>query len=108
MVVYLPILTLTGVEGKMFHPMAWTVLLALTGAMIFSVTFVPAAVAIFMSGKVSEKENFFMRGAKSLYRPLLRIAIAQPRAGRERRGRACVAQRSPRLAHGERVHPEPR
>ncbi len=76
MVVYLPILTLTGVEGKMFHPMAWTVLLALTGAMIFSVTFVPAAVAIFMSGKVSEKENFFMRGAKSLYQPLLRSAIA--------------------------------
>ncbi len=76
MVVYVPILTLTGIEGKMFHPMAWTVLLALTGAMIFSVTFVPAAVAIFMSGKVSEKENFLMRGAKSIYTPLLRGAIA--------------------------------
>ena len=76
MVVYLPILTLTGIEGKMFHPMAWTVLLALTGAMIFSVTFVPAAVAIFMSGKVSEKENFLMRGAKAIYTPLLRAAIA--------------------------------
>ncbi len=76
MVVYVPILTLTGIEGKMFHPMAWTVLLALTGAMIFSVTFVPAAVAIFMSGKVSEKENFLMRGAKAIYTPLLRAAIA--------------------------------
>ena len=76
MVVYLPILTLSGIEGKMFHPMAWTVLLALTGAMIFSVTFVPAAVAIFMSGKVSEKENIVMRGAKALYTPLLRGAIA--------------------------------
>ena len=76
MVVYLPILTLTGIEGKMFHPMAWTVLLALTGAMIFSVTFVPAAVAIFMSGKVSEKENILMRGAKAIYTPLLRAAIA--------------------------------
>jgi cobalt-zinc-cadmium resistance protein CzcA len=76
MVVYVPILTLTGIEGKMFHPMAWTVLLALTGAMIFSVTFVPAAVAIFMSGKVSEKENFLMRGAKAIYTPLLRGAIA--------------------------------
>ncbi len=76
MVVYLPILTLTGVEGKMFHPMAWTVLLALTGAMIFSVTFVPAAVALFVSGKISETENFFMRGAKSLYAPLLRAALA--------------------------------
>jgi len=76
MVVYLPILSLTGVEGKMFHPMAWTVLLALTGAMIFSVTFVPAAVAIFMSGKVSEKENILMRLAKWIYKPLLRGAIA--------------------------------
>ncbi len=76
MVVYLPILTLSGVEGKMFHPMAWTVLLALTGAMIFSVTFVPAAVAMFLGGKVSEKENFVMRGAKALYTPLLRASIA--------------------------------
>lgn len=75
MVVYLPILTLSGIEGKMFHPMAWTVLIALTGAMIFSVTFVPAAVAIFMNGKVSEKENFLMRGAKAIYTPLLRAAI---------------------------------
>ncbi len=76
MVVYVPILTLTGIEGKMFHPMAWTVLLALTGAMIFSVTFVPAAVALFMTSKVSEKENFLMRGAKAIYTPLLRAAIA--------------------------------
>ncbi len=76
MVVYLPILALTGVEGKMFHPMAWTVIIALAGAMIFSVTFVPAAVAIFMTGKVSEKENFLMRGAKALYLPLLRASLA--------------------------------
>src|SRR5215210_1841269 len=76
MVVYVPILTLTGIEGQMFHPRAWTVLLALTGAMIFSVTFVPAAVAICMTGKVSEKENFLMRGAKALYTPLLRGALA--------------------------------
>ncbi len=48
----------------------------MTGAMNFAVTFVPAAVAIFTSGKVSEQENFFMRGAKALYRPLLRRAIA--------------------------------
>jgi len=76
MVVYLPILALTGVEGKMFHPMAWTVLIAMTGAMIFSVTFVPAAVAIFMSGKVSEKENFVIRAAKSVYVPLLHASVA--------------------------------
>ncbi len=76
MVVYLPILSLSGIEGKMFHPMAWTVLLALTGAMIFSLTFVPAAVAVFMTGKVSEKENILMRLAKGIYKPLLRGAIA--------------------------------
>ncbi|MES2437521.1 MAG: CusA/CzcA family heavy metal efflux RND transporter [Verrucomicrobiota bacterium] len=76
MVVYLPILTLTGVEGKMFHPMAWTVLLALGGAMILSVTFVPAAIAIFMRGKIAEKENLLVRGAKALYLPLLKISVA--------------------------------
>ena len=76
MVVYLPILTLTGVEGKMFIPMAFTVLAALLAAMIFSLTFVPAAVAVFLSGKISEKENFLMRGAKRLYAPLLSAAIA--------------------------------
>ncbi len=76
MVVYLPILTLSGVEGKMFIPMAFTVLAALAGAMIFSLTFVPAAVAIFMRGKVSERENFLMRGAKALYRPLLHVTLA--------------------------------
>ncbi|ODU01545.1 MAG: hypothetical protein ABS79_01505 [Planctomycetes bacterium SCN 63-9] len=74
-VVYLPILTLTGVEGKMFHPMAYTVLLALLGAMLLSLTFVPAAVAIFISGKVSESENFAVRGLKALYAPLLDAAI---------------------------------
>ncbi|MBN9147681.1 MULTISPECIES: CusA/CzcA family heavy metal efflux RND transporter [unclassified Nitrobacter] len=74
-VVYLPVLTLTGVEGKMFTPMALTVLMALLGAAIFSVTFVPAAVAIVMTGKVSGKESLFMRGAKRGYLPLLKGAI---------------------------------
>ena len=75
MVVYLPILTLTGVEGKMFHPMAWTVIIALLGALIFAITFMPAAVALFMTGKVSEKENFVMRAAKALYRPALNFCL---------------------------------
>ena len=57
MVVYLPIFALTGVEGKMFHPMAFTVVAALVGAMILSVTFIPAAVALFIGDKVAEKEN---------------------------------------------------
>lgn len=59
MIVYLPILSLTGVEGKMFYPMAFTVIVALFSAMVLSVTFIPAAVALFFSGKLSEKENFF-------------------------------------------------
>lgn len=76
MVVYLPILTLTGVEGKMFTPMAVTVIMALVGAMILSVTFVPAAVALFSTGKISEKESVLIRGAKGLYEPLLKGAIS--------------------------------
>ena len=76
MVVYLPILTLSGVEGKMFTPMAITVILALLGAMLLSVTFVPAAVAILLRGKISEKENFIIRGAKALYLPTLRVALS--------------------------------
>ncbi len=75
-VVYIPIFALTGVEGKMFHPMAFTVVTALLGAMILSVTFVPAAVAIFVTGKVSEKDNIAIRAAKALYRPILRFALS--------------------------------
>lgn len=75
MVVYLPIFALTGVEGRMFHPMALTVVLALLGAMILSVTFVPAAVALFMGNKVAEKENRLMSWAKRRYEPLLDMAL---------------------------------
>ena len=71
MIVYLPIFALTGVEGKMFHPMALTVVIALLGAMILSVTFIPAAVALFIGNKVAEKENILMLWAKKVYKPLL-------------------------------------
>ena len=71
MVVYLPIFALTGVEGKMFHPMAFTVVAALLGAMILSVTFIPAAVALFIGTEVSEKENPLMHWAMRGYRPML-------------------------------------
>ncbi len=74
-VVYIPIFALTGVEGKMFHPMAFTVVAALLGAMILSVTFIPAAVALFITGKVSEHENIAVRGAKAAYLPILRILM---------------------------------
>lgn len=75
-VVYVPIFSLTGVEGKMFHPMAATVVMALLAAMLFSLTLVPAAIAVFMTGTVSEKESPVIRAGKSLYRPLLEWALA--------------------------------
>jgi cobalt-zinc-cadmium resistance protein CzcA len=74
-VVYIPIFTLTGVEGKMFHPMAATVVMALISAMILSVTLVPAAVAVFMKGKISEKESVVISSTKSVYKPLLKMAL---------------------------------
>jgi len=73
--VYIPIFSLTGVEGKMFHPMAVTVVMALLAAMVLSLTLVPAAVAIFMSGKIAEKESPVIHAAKSVYRPLLQAAL---------------------------------
>ena len=75
MVVYLPIFALTGVEGKMFHPMAFTVVIALLGAMILSVTFVPAAIAMFVTGKVKEEEGFVMRSARLRYAPVLKFVL---------------------------------
>ncbi len=71
MVVYLPIFALSGVEGRMFHPMAFTVVIALVGAMILSITFIPAAVALFIGDKVAEKENVLMQVAKRWYAPAL-------------------------------------
>jgi len=75
MIVYIPIFALTGVEGKMFHPMAFTVVAALVGAMILSLTFIPAAIALFIGKNVAEKENRVMEFAKRLYTPLLAKAL---------------------------------
>ncbi|MFC5422658.1 efflux RND transporter permease subunit [Bosea eneae] len=74
-IVYVPIFALTGVEGKMFHPMAFTVVVALLAALLLSLTFVPAAVALTITGKVSEKDSLPMRAALVLYRPLLTLAV---------------------------------
>ena len=74
-VVYIPIFSLTGVEGKMFHPMAATVVMALLSAMVFSLTIVPAAVAVFLRGKISEKESVVIAKTKSIYKPLLLLAL---------------------------------
>ncbi|OUJ95566.1 cation transporter, partial [Acinetobacter baumannii] len=76
MVVYLPIFALAGVEAKMFHPMAMTVVLALLGAIILSVTFVPAAVALFITCEVKEKESRWMMTLKKGYAGLLDKAYA--------------------------------
>lgn len=75
-VVYIPIFSLTGVEGKMFHPMAFTVVTALIAALVLSVTFVPAAIAMFVTGKVEEKESLILVRAHRWYEPKLRYALA--------------------------------
>ena len=73
--VYLPVFALTGIEGKMFHPMAFTVVLALTAAMLLSLTFVPAAIATFLGGPVHERENRLLRLARRGYEPVLDWAM---------------------------------
>ena len=78
-IVYIPIFALEGVEGKTFHPMALVVVMALTAALLLSLTFVPAAVATFVTDRVEEKENRVMRTAKSRYVPMLDFAIRQRR-----------------------------
>ncbi len=77
-VVYLPIFSLTGVEGKMFHPMAFTVVVALLSSLVLSITFVPAAMALFVTGKVEEKENIAIRKSKEWYAPMLKWSMFHP------------------------------
>ena len=76
--VYVPLLTFTGVEGKMFEPMAMTVILALVAAFILSLTFVPAMLALLVNGKVEEKEGRVIAGAKRWYAPKLDFALRRP------------------------------
>ena len=76
--VYIPLLTFTGVEGKMFEPMALTVIIALLSAFVLSLTFVPAMIAIAVTGRVREKPNRLVRGLTDLYRPALVRALKVP------------------------------
>ncbi|WP_442966045.1 efflux RND transporter permease subunit [Rheinheimera sp. SA_1] len=78
MLVYLPIFALSGIEGKMFQPMAFTVIAALLGALLLAITFIPAAITLFVRGKISEQENWLMRGLRRGYQPLLRVSITLP------------------------------
>lgn len=74
-IVYIPLFSLTGVEGKMFEPMAATVVMALLGALFLSLTVVPAAIAIFLNGRITEKESPVISQTKRVYRPLLVWAL---------------------------------
>jgi cobalt-zinc-cadmium resistance protein CzcA len=74
-IVYVPILALSGVEGKLFHPMALTVIFALTAAFVLSLTFVPAMVALLVTGPVRERENALIRAAKAVYAPFLAAGL---------------------------------
>jgi cobalt-zinc-cadmium resistance protein CzcA len=73
--VYVPILALTGIEGKMFRPMAVAVMFALVGALVLALTLMPALCSWFLRGNISEKDNWVVRGAKALYTPLLAWAL---------------------------------
>lgn len=77
--VYIPLLTLTDVEGKMFHPMALTVIFALVSAFILSLTFVPAMIAVFVKGHLKEKENTLVEVSKRIYRPVLDKSLQFPK-----------------------------
>jgi cobalt-zinc-cadmium resistance protein CzcA len=74
-IVYLPLLTLTGVEGKMFVPMALTVIFALVGALVLALTVIPVLCTFFMTAKVSEEDNALIRLAKRLYTPVLHFGL---------------------------------
>ncbi len=76
--VYLPLLTFSGVEAKMFEPMALTVILALVAAFVLSITFVPAAIAVLVTGRVSDGDNAAVGYLKKGYAPLLARAINRP------------------------------
>lgn len=78
LLVYAPLLTFTGVEGKTFSPMAITVMLALASAFVLSLTFVPAMIAVLLNKKLTEKEVKPVRLAKERYGPAVRKAIARP------------------------------
>jgi cobalt-zinc-cadmium resistance protein CzcA len=78
LIVYVPILALSGVEGKMFRPMAITVILALVSALVLSVTFVPAALALVLRGRIAERESRVMRAARRVYERTLEWALRRP------------------------------
>src|SRR5213595_981319 len=75
-IVYIPILALTGIEGKMFHPMAMTVMLALTSALVLALTLMPVLCSFLLGGRMGEGDNFVIRASNNIYEPLLRVVLA--------------------------------
>jgi cobalt-zinc-cadmium resistance protein CzcA len=74
-IVYLPILALSGIEGKMFHPMALTVMLALGGSLVLALTLMPALCSFLLRGNIAERDNAVIRAAKGIYSPILRLSL---------------------------------
>ena len=75
-IVYLPILALSGIEGKMFHPMALTVMLALGGSLVLALTLMPALCSFVLRGKIAERDNFIIRALKIVYAPTVKSGVA--------------------------------
>ncbi|HEV8200633.1 MAG TPA: CusA/CzcA family heavy metal efflux RND transporter [Candidatus Polarisedimenticolia bacterium] len=80
LIVYLPILTLSGIEGKLFRPMAWTVVFAVAGSLVLALTLVPVLCSLFLGRTVREQETRLLHLAQRAYEPLLRSSMARPRA----------------------------
>jgi heavy metal efflux system protein len=74
-IVYVPILALSGIEGKMFHPMALTVMLALGGSLVLALTLMPALCSFLLRRNIAERDNWIIRLVKSIYSPTLRLAL---------------------------------
>jgi hypothetical protein len=109
-VVYFPILALTGIEGKMFKPMAITVIFALVGALVLALTLMPALCSYLLGGNISEKDSFLVKWAKKVYAPLLNFSLRfrwgrRARRWRCSRWRSCVqpARRGVRAATRRRL-----
>ena len=77
-IVFLPILSLQGIEGKMFRPMAFSFMSALAGALVLSVTVIPVMASLFLARHISDKETVLVRICKHIYAPILRRAVAHP------------------------------
>ena len=107
-VVYLPIVTLQGVEGKMFRPMALTVIFALIGSLILALTLMPVLAALLFRKNVQEKEPRIMHWLKARYQPALEWSVARPMAHRGRVGAGLRGRRRARAVHGHGVHPQAR